>query len=113
MNRNDLYLSAMRGADGTINVGYLVLFRAGRFVIIVCASLLAGALVEMYYSPTHAFRMGELGDAIAKIIGAFGVLLAALGAYLWGDSKQTAPASITTTTTTATDAMPAPKGKAR
>lgn len=89
MNREDIYLSAMRDVDGSINVGYLVLFRAGRAVIIVCALLVLGAFADMYYAKEHVFKMGELGDAIAKVIGAFGIMLAAVGAYLWGDSKQT------------------------
>lgn len=98
LNSRDLYLQAMTGADGTINVGYLVLFRAGRFVIIICSLILAGAFVEMYQSKEHVFRMAEVGDAIAKIIAAFGVLLGALGVYLWGDAKQQAGPGTTTTT---------------
>ena len=92
MNRQDLYLSAMRGADGTINVGYLVLFRSGRAVIIVCFVILALGIYSIFVEHSNtAAILGAVGDAIAKIIGAFGILLAALGAYLWGDSKQLPP----------------------
>jgi len=104
--REDIYLSAMRGADGTINVGYLVLFRAGRAVIVACFLLFVGGFIEMYYSQTHTFRMNEVGDAVAKIIGAFGILLAAVGAYLWGDSKQQPVATFQQTTTTSEPAKP-------
>ncbi len=99
MDRNDIYLQAMRGADGTINVAYLVLFRAGRAVITICAMMVAGSFVEMYFSKEHLFRVDALGTAIAALIAAFGVLLAALGAYLWGDSKQVPVASTTTSIT--------------
>lgn len=107
MGREDIYLSAMRGADGTINVGYLVLFRSGRAVILICAAMVAGAFLEMYFSPTHQFRVDALGTAIAALVAAFGVLLAALGAYLWGDSKQV-PVASTTTALTKVEPMEAP-----
>lgn len=107
MNREDVYLQAMRGADGTINVGYLVLFRSGRAVIIICALIVAAGFVEMWHSPTHAYPIAAVTDGIAKLIAAFGVLLAALGAYLWGDSKQMPTATYKQTTET-TEPAPAP-----
>lgn len=96
----------MTGADGSINVGYLVLFRSGRAVIIICALMVAAGFVEMWYSPTHAYPIASVTDGIAKLIAAFGVLLAALGAYLWGDSKQTPTNTTTVTQTTQTPATP-------
>lgn len=102
--REDIYLSAMRGADGTINVGYLVLFRSGRAVILVCALMAAGAVVQSYFAEKHAFPFDDLGKGIALILAAYGVQLGAIGAFLWGDSKQ---APVVTQTTTQTTTVPA------
>lgn len=103
VNRQDLYLQAIRGADGTINVGYLVLFRAGRFVIIVCSVIVCSGFAEMYYADKHVYPIAAVAEGVAKIVAAFGVLLAALGAYLWGDSKQQPLPPSTITTVTATE----------
>jgi hypothetical protein len=104
-SREDIYLSAMRGVDGTINVGYLVLFRSGRAVIIICAIMTAGAIVQAYFDPLHVFPFDALGKGIGLILAAYGLELGSIGAFLWGDSKQ---APIATTTTTQTTTVPAP-----
>lgn len=107
MNSNDIYLQAMRGSNGTINVGYLVLFRSGRAVIIICFAILAMGVYSIATEKTNtAPIIHETGIAIAAIIAAFGVLLGAVGAFLWGDSKQTTQVGTATTTTTTTATTP-------
>lgn len=99
-DRRDLYLSAMTGADGTINAGYLVLFRSGRAVVIVCAIMTVAACVQAYFDPLHIFPFDALGKGIGLILAAYGIELTSIGAFLWGDSKQQ-PLTTTTTTTVA------------
>ena len=101
--REDLYLSAMTGADGTINAGYLVLFRSGRAVVIICAVMVLGAIVQAFYDEHHVFPFDALGKGIGLVLAAYGLELTSIGAFLWGDSKQT---PLTTTTVTSTTQKP-------
>jgi hypothetical protein len=99
VNRRQIFLSAIRGADGTVNVGYLVLIRSGQAVIVVIATLIAGAFADMFRSPFGSFPLLALGQAIACVLGAYAGLLAAVGAFLWGDSNgpqspTTSPAAV-------------------
>lgn len=98
VNRKDIYLSAMTGADGSINPGYLVLFRSGRATIIVCAAMTIGAIVQTSFDPRHVFPFEDLGKGIGLVLAAYGLLLGGIATFLWGDSKQTATAGSATTT---------------
>src|SRR6185503_11309614 len=89
MTRDQIFLSAIRDRDGTVNVGYLVLFRLlqmlGAVLIVICA--LAG--LAMWRSPDDSV---EILTAIGPTIGyagggLFGTALAACGVFLWGDSR--------------------------
>lgn len=91
MKHRDLFLSAVMDRDGTVNVGYLVLFRSGQAVVAILASLIAGAFLELFYAETHAFPMRDLGYSIAAVLGGYGGLLAGMGGYLWGDSHNAPP----------------------
>lgn len=91
MSGREIVLSALTGTDGTINPGYLVLFRSGRAVIIVIFLMVSGSFLEMGLSHTHTFRVDVLGIAIGAVLGAYGLVLGGIAAYLWGDSHGAPP----------------------
>lgn len=91
MNRNDVFLSAIKGADGSVNPGYLTLFKSGQAVIVVIFLLVIGSFVELAWSTTHAFNVQPLGVAIGAVLGAYGLLLGGIAGFLWGDSKSGTP----------------------
>lgn len=87
-----LYHSAIINADGTVNVGYLVLFRLLRTLWVVLGVLTITAIAAVWAAWPNA-------DEIVKVIQAYGIAcgvaagsmfgpaLAACGVFLWGDSK--------------------------
>lgn len=89
MTDREIEQSALRGADGTIHVGYLVLFKSGRAVIIACFTLLIMGGIGIALEPkSTAAVIQATGVAIGAVLGAYGVLLGLMGAFMWGDSKQ-------------------------
>jgi len=101
-----IFRSAITEKDNvSINVGYLSLFWIMVVVLTVIPFMVAGACVEMYYSDKHVFPYAALGTGVGYVTAAFGVALAALGGFIWGDSNKD---KVATTTLTATTSTPAP-----
>lgn len=100
MKREDIYLQAMRGVDGQINVGYLVLFRAGSATIAICFALLLMGVYGIFIEHANTAAIIEsTGKGIGVVLGGFALTLGAVGAFLWGDSKQMPPVPSTTIAT--------------
>lgn len=98
-----LFRSAILNADGTVNVGYLTLFRLFNlllFVIGILTALLGLEVWAWWQGTVHdPAVLKDLGKDYALACGiaagsVFGPALGACGIFLWGDSKTSnAPAT--------------------
>jgi hypothetical protein len=101
-----IFHSAITEKDNvSINVGYLSLFWIMVVVLTVIPFMVVGACFEAYYADKHVFPYAELGKGVGYVTAAFGVALAALGGFIWGDSNKD---KVATTTLTATTSTPSP-----
>lgn len=120
MKERDIFLSAIKGNDGAVNVGYLMLIRGGEVAAFVVLCLVAGSVLEFWMGETtttvaavvtttrHVFNVVALATGIAYVMGAFGAYTAAVGAFLWGDSRTPQQAVTRSTFETSTPALPEP-----
>lgn len=116
LTNEEIFLSAVRDRDGSVNPGYLVLFRSGRAVILTIAAMVLGSLIDMGFGSTtvvvtplgtttsvaHEFRVGPLGLAITGVLSGYGVLLGGVAGFLYADGKNVAQ-KMSTRTDTHTD----------
>jgi hypothetical protein len=101
--RLGIFRNAITERDNvSINVGYLSLFWIMVVVLTVIPFMVVGACFEAYYADKHVFPYAELGKGVGFVTGAFGVALAALGAFIWGDTNKDKAAVTTVTATTIT-----------
>ena len=86
--RTQLFHSAIVNADGTVNIGYLTLFRLLRMLFIVVTVECLLAVFGAWIKPDKTVDIIQaLGIAVgATCGGGFGAALAACGVFLWGDS---------------------------
>lgn len=115
MNREAIFLSAIKDRDGTVNVGYLFLFKVMRTFWFELGVMTLGAGIAM-------FAAWDDVDDMVKVLSAYGIAvgivaaanfttsLTGIGVFLWGDRPQTGTATTTTTTTAIAPAaaIPAP-----
>lgn len=110
MNRESIYLSAIRDRDGTVNVGYLILFRMLRLLVGVVIFMCAVGAFAVYKEQTTATVvavLGALGTAIGIAAGGmFSTAIAAIAAFLWGDSR----ANSSSSSVVRTETINIPKG---
>lgn len=111
MDRRSIFLQAIKGTDGQVNVGYLFLFKVLRMFWFELAVMTVGAVAAMYASWPKP-------DDMVKVLSAYGVAvgivasanfltaLTGIAAFLWGDSRAAPQATTTTTTTTAAPIVP-------
>jgi hypothetical protein len=103
--RRDIYLSAIK-ADGTVNVGYLVMFKALRVMI---GGVVVASLIAIYAVWTSAAAASEIlrsyGYGTGAIAGGFATTLGAIGLFMWGDSHTppVQPGTVTEIKTTTVD----------
>lgn len=103
-----IFRNAITESDNrSVNVGYLSLFWIMIVVLNVIPIMVIGAIVQTYYDEHHVFPFAQLGTGVGYVTGAFAAAMAALGAFIWGDSTKDAAAK--TTTITATTSTPAGK----
>lgn len=115
MNREAIFLSAIRDRDGTVNVGYLFLFKVMKTFWFELGVMTAGAAIAFYAAwpkPDEMVKvLSAYGTAVGIVAGAnFATSLTGIAAFLWGDRPQTGTATTTTTTTAIAPAaaIPAP-----
>jgi len=90
-------------ADGSANVGYIVLFWMLAAAMLSTGVMVAAAVVQQVFDEHHVFPYLLLGQGMGLILSAFLPLFSGVAAFLWADSKnppQMAPASTSTTTVT-------------
>lgn len=80
-------LSMFSNADGSTNVGYVVLFWFGGTLMFTILVMLGGAVWETYTDPLHKFPYLPFGQGAGLISTAFLPVLAGISAFLWADSK--------------------------
>lgn len=117
MNSEQIFLSAIKDRDGTVNVGYLMLFKVMRTFWFELGMMTAGAAIAFYSAwpkPDDMVKiLSAYGTAVGIVAAAnFTTSLVGIAAFLWGD-RPVAGTATTTTTTTATApvaaaAIPAP-----
>lgn len=99
-----LYHSAIMNADGTVNAGYVFLFRTMRIygVLLVIVTAAAGAI---FYAAWELDKDARRVDELAKVLTAYGTVvgtisaaifvtvLPGIAAFIWSDSHtQSVPA---------------------
>jgi hypothetical protein len=87
-SRSQIFRSAIVNADGTVNVGYLSLFRLMQLDTVLSVLTIGAAFWQQYSSAAHEFPFATMAAALAAIWGTFSTALAALGAFLLADAKQ-------------------------
>lgn len=84
MNLRQIFVSAITESDGkTVNAGYLALAVVTLIVLGAVPCILALAAWLVYLG--KAISLQDVGVSIGAVCTGFGVVLAALGAYLKGD----------------------------
>jgi len=111
MTGEQIFLSAIRDRDGTVNVGYLFLFKVMRTFWVELAVMTIGATIAMYAAWDDTDEMVKVLSAYGTAVGIvasanFLTALTGIAAFLWGD-RTPAGTATTTTTTTATAPVPA------
>lgn len=90
-----IFRSAVTGADGTIDSGYLSLFGLMAVVITAIPFMCIFAAIAMVLDPAHRFDVQALGIGIGSVCTGFGVSVGAVGAFRMGDKER--PGTVTTT----------------
>lgn len=83
-----VFRSAITGADGTVDAGYLALFSIMVAVVLLVPFMGIMAGLAMIWSPTHAFDVQGLGIGVGSVCGGFGVAVGAVGAFRMGDKER-------------------------
>ena len=113
MDRRSIFLQAIKGTDGQVNVGYLFLFKVMRTFWFELGIMTVGAIVAMYAAwpkPDDMVKvLSAYGTAVGIVAAAnFATALTGIAAFLWGDSRAAPQATTTTTTTTPVPIIPIP-----
>jgi hypothetical protein len=80
-----IFRSAVKGADGEVDAGYLALFWIMVAVITAIPLLLVVATVKMVLDAAHSFDVQAIGIGIGSVCTGFGVAVGAVGAFRMGD----------------------------
>jgi hypothetical protein len=89
-----VFRNAITETDGTsINVGYLWLFWLGWLDTFLSLFFIVAGSIVMYFAERHAYPFTEVGIAIGAVWGTFSTALGALGLFLLGDRRPSAPAA--------------------
>lgn len=99
-DKKTFFASAVRGTDGEVDTGYLIMFVGSFFsslaivlAVLAIPALVVGAWMAMYLRPDHVFEINGLGSAMqAILLGIAGVLtglgtVCAAGGYFRGKDK--------------------------
>jgi len=101
--------SAIRGADGTVDPGYLGLY----MVMVVCLGVIPMAVLlvagRMFLEPGHPLDLGGLAAVIAAAGACFGTAATGVGIFRWGDR----PAAGTATTATISQSVVQPTAEVK
>lgn len=118
MKNIDIFLSAITG-KGDVNVGYLVMLRGAQVCGLIIACIVLGETGEFIWGEStttvggvvtvtkHVFNTMRLAQATGLVVTAYGLtFLTGVAAFMWGDSHNTPPAMVQTTTSTTTATVP-------
>jgi len=83
--KKSVFRSAITGADGTVDAGYLALFWIMAAVITMIPFMGIMTAVAMWFDPAHKFDVQGLGIGVGSACGGFGVAIGAVGAFRAGD----------------------------
>lgn len=84
----NILLSAIKGADGEVDAGYLAI--AGAFLIVLGAipSMVTIAALVAWSSPDHRFDAQALGIGIGSVCTGFAAVCGAVGLFRAGDKEK-------------------------
>jgi hypothetical protein len=87
MNKNSVFRSAITGADGLVDAGYLGLFGVMLMVLGMIPFALMLTAIHMFISLDHALDLVGVAAIIASAGAAFGTAAAGVGMFRMGDKN--------------------------
>jgi hypothetical protein len=87
MADGSVFQSAIRGADGEVDAGYLAMYVVTMIVLGAIPAMVVGEIAATVFSAEHHFNSQGLGIGIGSVCGGYGVALAAVGLFKAGDKK--------------------------
>jgi hypothetical protein len=86
-NKISIFQSAIRGADGEVDAGYLAMYVVTMIVLGAIPAMVVCAIVSAVFGAEHRFDAQALGIGIGSVCGGYGVALGAVGLFKAGDKK--------------------------
>lgn len=83
-----IFSSAITGADGQVDAGYLAMFAVMLIVMGAVPSMCIGTFLAMWYAPDHRFDVQSLGVGIGAVCGGFATAIGAVGLFRAGDKEK-------------------------
>jgi hypothetical protein len=82
------FRSAVTGDDGEVDAGYLALYWTMAVVMGAIPIMCIGAVVAMFITTAHEFKVQDLGVGIGSVCAGLGVAIGAVGAFRAGDKPR-------------------------